>query len=124
MPARCAVVAGACGWDDAQKASGRDWLTPMLTRTLENERYPAVRYLLHRALRSLHGRTANDYDYLGSPAERTAQLRGLRQTLESSARLPRGRYPYLPLTAEGLFDDALFNRLRGKRNDADIYINE
>ncbi len=118
------VIAGAFGWDDAQKASGRDWLTPMLTRTLENERYPAVRYLLHRALRSLHGSAANDYDYLGSPAERVSKLNGLRRSLGNSGHSEKSQYPHVPLTAAGLFDVEAFNRLEATRKDPDVDVNE
>jgi predicted CXXCH cytochrome family protein len=119
-----AVVAGAFSSPDAQKASGRDWPVLLLTRTLEHERYQAVRYLAHRALRSLHSRRALDYDYQGSPAERAAQLRQLRLTLESPARLDRRRYPYLPLTGAGRFADDVFERLLRARNDPDVSINE
>jgi hypothetical protein len=116
-----AVVAGAFAWPAAQQAGGRDWPTPLLLRTLEQERYEAVRYLAHRALRSLHGRAAGAYDYQGSPQERAAQLRALRQTLEGPVRR---RDACLPFTAAGAFDDEAFGRLLRKRNDPDITVNE
>jgi len=119
-----AVVAGAFAWPPAQQASGRDWPVLLLTRTLEHEGYEAARYTMHKALRSLHGPAANDYNYQGSPAERATQLRRLRLTLESSARPDRGRYPYLPLTTEGRFADDVFDRLLRARNDPDVSINE
>jgi predicted CXXCH cytochrome family protein len=119
-----AVVAGAFSWPPAQQASGRDWPVLLLTRLLQHERYPAVRYLEHRALRSLRGPLANDYDYLASPAERAAQLDRLRLKLESTSRPDRGHYPCLPLTAEGRFDDNVLERLLRRRNDPDVSINE
>jgi hypothetical protein len=67
---------------------------------------------------------ANDYDYLASPAERTGQVRDLRLKLESASCLDRARYPYLPLTAEGRFDDNVLQRLLRMRNDPDVEINE
>jgi predicted CXXCH cytochrome family protein len=119
-----AVVAGAFSWPPAQQAGGRDWPVQLLPRLLEQERYPVVRYLEHRALRSLCGKAANGYDYLGSPAERTGQVRDLRLKLESASCPDRGRFPYLPLTAEGHFDDHVLQRLLRARNDPDVEINE
>jgi predicted CXXCH cytochrome family protein len=119
-----AVVAGAFSWPDAQQASGRDWPAPLLLRSLEHERYAAVRYLAQRALRSLHGRAANEYDFQGRPAERAAQLGRMRQSLPSPPRLDRRRYPYLPLTPAGLLADDVLERLLRARNDPDVYINE
>jgi predicted CXXCH cytochrome family protein len=126
-----AVVAGAFSQPTAQQASGRDWPTELLMRTLEKERYEAVRYLAFRALRSLHGEAIENprsgergYDYQGSPAERAAQLRGLRLQLESAAKPGRSRYPYLPLTAGGRFADDVLDRLLRSRNDPDVFVNE
>jgi hypothetical protein len=118
------VVAGAFSWPPAQQAAGRDWPVQLLLRLLEHERYPVVRYLEHRALRSLCGTAANDYDYLGSAAERAGQVRNLRQKLESTSRPDRARYPHLPLTARGRFDDDVLRRLLRARTDPDVEINE
>ena len=55
----------------AQKASGTEWYGSFLTRLLDGERYPAVRYLAHRGLRVAHGEAAMaGYDYLATPALR------------------------------------------------------
>jgi predicted CXXCH cytochrome family protein len=119
-----AVVAGVFSWPPAQAASGRDWPAMVLTRTLEHERYAAVRYSAHKALRSLYGPAANNYDFQGTPTERAAQLRALRLALESPVRLDPGRYPHLPITPAGLFADDTYNRLLRRRNDPDVFINE
>jgi predicted CXXCH cytochrome family protein len=117
------VVAGAFGWPAAQEAGGRDWSGPLLTRALENERYEAVRYLLHRSLRSLYGPATNGYDYQGSAAERAARLGALRRALESTEHPERARYPYLPLGAGGGLAEE-FDRLMRTRNDPDVSVNE
>ncbi len=119
-----AVVAGVFAWPPAQAASGRDWPALLLTRVLEHERYDAVRCSAHRALRSLHGQAADNYNYQGSPAERARQLRELRLKLESMARPDPGRYPFLPLTAAGRLADDVFERLLRTRNDPDVTVNE
>jgi hypothetical protein len=119
-----AVVAGAFVWPAALQASGRDWPGPLLVRALEQERYQAIRYTLHRALRSLYGNAADDYHYQGSPAERAAQVGGLRRRLQSTSGPERTRYPYLPLTVAGDFDDKVLQHLLRTRNDPDLSIHE
>jgi predicted CXXCH cytochrome family protein len=118
-----AIVAGAFNSPDAHKASGRDWPGLLLTRALQQERYEALRYLLHRSLRSLHGPAVDGYNFQGTPAERAAQLSALEQFLEQQPRLDRRRYPYLPLTEEGRFADAVNSWLQ-TRSDPDVHINE
>jgi predicted CXXCH cytochrome family protein len=119
-----AVVAGAFSRRDAQRASGRDWPVEVLLRTLESERYEAVRYLAHRGLRSLYPDAVKGYDYQGTPAERALQLRELWRMLQRESRPERGRYPYLPLTSAGRFADDTLDRLLRARNDPDVFINE
>ncbi|MSQ94850.1 MAG: hypothetical protein EXR98_09880 [Gemmataceae bacterium] len=124
------IVAGAFGWPPAQEASGRDWPVLLLTRSLEHERYEAVRYLLYRSIRSLHGTAAGDYNYQGTPTERANQIRRLRLRLEGPLQPDQERYPYLPLTATkgpgppALGFDEMFQRLLKTRNDPDVHINE
>lgn len=117
------MYAGALSNPAARAASGTDWFGPFLTRLLENERYPAVRYLAHRGLRAAYGdAAAGPYDYLALPAERRAQLRALRAKYDADPlRRPR---PGLPLNPKGLPDDAVLDRLLGSRNDPDLTIHE
>lgn len=119
-----AVFAGAFSWPAAQEASGRDWPDLLLTRVLEHERYQAVRYCAHKALRTLHGQAAEGYDYQAPAAPRATQLRELRSRLQDLARPDPARYPFLPLTAVGTFEDGVFERLLKTRLDPDITINE
>jgi len=117
------MVAGAFSNPAAQQASGTDWFGPYLTRLLEHERYPAVRYLAHRSLRSAYGEAAAaPFDYLATAPERVAQLRALRARFDTA---PIARpLPYLPLTTQGHPDDAALHRLLEKRHDPDLTINE
>ena len=82
-----------------------------------------MRYLAHRGLRSVHGEQAvRAFDYLGTPAQRGAQLKILQARFDA---MPVGRpAPYLPLTAQGLPDDAVLHKLLAKRHDPDLTINE
>jgi hypothetical protein len=116
------VVAGAFADPAAQRASGIDWFGPFLARLLEHERYPAVRYLAFRGLRAAHGEAgAGPFDYLAAPADRGAQLRALRVRLDVPVHRP---LPYLPLTPQGLPDEAVLQRLLEQRHDPDLTINE
>src|SRR5207248_851905 len=117
------MVAGALSNPDAQRASGTEWFGPFLTRLLQDERYPAVRYLAHRGLRSVHGEEAvRTFDYLATPAQRRAQLKILQTWFDMTPiRRPAS---YLPLTAHGLPDDAVLRTLLDQRRDPDLTINE
>jgi hypothetical protein len=116
------VVAGAFSNPAAQEASGTDWFGPMLTRFLERERYPAVRYLIHRGLRSVHRDEAGPFDYLGAPEERKTQVELLRKRFDATPI--RRPMPSLPLTPGGGIEDAAMDRLRRGRHDPDVTINE
>ena len=116
------IVAGAFSNPDAQRASGTDWFAPFLTRLMGTDRYPAVRYLSLRGLRSVHGPSVEtEYDFLARPPERLTQLKALRDRLDGPVKRP---YPQLPLTPSGLPDEAILRRLLGTRTDPDLSINE
>ncbi len=115
------VVAGAFSNPAAQQASGVDWYGPFLTRLIEHERYPVVRYLADRGLRTAHD-TVGTHDYLAPPADRLKQLLALRSHFDvTPIRRP---LPYLPLTATGLPDETVLNHLRATRRDPDLTVNE
>jgi hypothetical protein len=118
-----AVVAGAFGSPSAKAACGGEWQGPLLTRALRAERYEAIRYMLHRSLRSLYGPSADGYDYEGLPAERDAQLDALEKRLEQGPRPDPRRYPALPLTEQGRFAGVIDQWMR-TRSDPDVHINE
>lgn len=117
------VVAGAFSNPAARQASGTDWPGSMLTRLLEQERYPAVRYLAHRGLVAAHGAAAaGPYDYLATPTERGKQLGALRERFDA---MPiRRTLPNLPLTPAGLPDGPRLERMRTDRLDPDLTVNE
>jgi hypothetical protein len=117
------VVAGAFSSPAARQASGTDWFGPVLTRLLEHERYPAVRYLAHRGLRAAYGEAAaGPFDYLALPGDRRRQLGALKARFD--ARPVRRPIPHVPLTPDGLPDEAVLGRLLRGRTDPDLTINE
>jgi predicted CXXCH cytochrome family protein len=118
------VVAGAFSWPAAHQASGTDWFGPVLGTILDKDRYPAVRYLAHRGLRSVYGEKVESYNYLASPDERRSVLRTIESVWQGRAKLQDRQHPYLPLDSEGQLDSTVLERLLRKRNDPDVYINE
>jgi hypothetical protein len=117
------TIAGAFSDPAARRASGDDWFGSFLTRLMRDERYPAVRYLEHRGLRTAYGEAAaGPFDYLAGPRDRDTQLNDLRLRFDSKSI--RRALPHLPLTPEGLPDGAVLNRLRTSRSDPDLRINE
>ncbi len=119
-----AVVAGMFSWPPALQASGKDWAGPVLIEAMKHDRYPAVRYLAQRGLRTIHGPEMNRYNYLGLPDEREAQLEVLIEKLTRSPTADPARYPHLPLRPAGSLDAAVILQLLKKRNDPDVVINE
>jgi predicted CXXCH cytochrome family protein len=119
-----AVFAGAFSWPAAQQASGTDWSWPLLLFVLEHDRYPAVRYLAHRGLRSVHGGKAQDYDYLEMPRVRQAQLGVLQRLLRTDARPSAISRTSLPVGKDGGLDPAVLAELLRARKDPDVSIHE
>lgn len=119
-----AVVAGAFGWPAAQEVSGQDWPPDLLIRALDYERYEAVRYSLHRALRTMLKPADDNYNYQGTEAERAAELSQIRRKLNAANSPDAARHPYVPLMKDGQFSERILDRLFGARHDPDVYINE
>ncbi len=117
------IVAAAFSSPDAQQASGTDWFGPFLTRLIDNDRFPIVRFLAQRGLRKALGDSdAGPYDYLASPADRAAQIDAMRRRFDSKPI--DGKRRHLPLNAAGLPDESILNRLVKSRKDPNLTINE
>lgn len=58
-----ALAAWACGWPDAVRASGSDWMAPFLAQLLEDP-YDAVRLVAERSLRRMPETELGNYDFL------------------------------------------------------------
>ena len=66
-----AITAWHFGWAPALSAAGNDWQAPFLIQLL-NDPYDQVRFIAHRALRSIPGFTPDkfNYDFLGDETDR------------------------------------------------------
>ena len=116
------IFAGAFSKAGARKASGDDWYGLFLTRLMQPERYPAVRYLTHKALQSTSGGIPMAWDTLGRPEKRAQQLQMLSRRFDASPLF--GSHPNLPLGPNGLPDEAVLKRLFQSRSDPDLTVNE
>lgn len=117
-----AIFAAAFSSPAARKASGEEWYGLYLVRLMQTERYPAVRYLAHKALKSIEGGAQVSWDTLARPEQRALQLQMLSRRYD--ARPIIGNYPNLPLTPNGLPDDVVLKRLLLSRVDPDLTVNE
>jgi hypothetical protein len=119
-----ALTAWAMGWPDAQQASGRDWIAPLLGRTLEDP-YDVVRYISARSLRTLPGFETFEYDFLALPEDRS---RAVQRALDLWDRRPPGRTerPRQPvlLTASGEGRRDLVEALLSTRDDHPMVLAE
>lgn len=61
--AQRALMAWSMGWDEAQEASGTDWMALYLTELMFDD-YDAVRYIAGRSLRSIEGFEDVSHDHL------------------------------------------------------------
>jgi hypothetical protein len=89
-----ALAAWAFAWRPAQRASGSDWLAPLLLRALQDD-YAAVRWVALRSLRSLPGYADLSWDHAGDHEDRTldpATLSELEARWPGSDRVDRGLY--------------------------------
>lgn len=108
-----ALAAWAFGWGPAQKASGFDWMAPLLVRTLADD-YAAVRWVALRSLRSLPGFEALDWSHAGAIDNRPLDQAALGQL---DARWPGSTRvdPAVYANPEG-FDQAAWRRDRARQD--------
>ena len=117
-----AIVSAAFIQPSARLASGEDWFGVFLPRLMRPERYGAVRYLTHKALKSVYGEDQIAWDPLARPEKQAQQLQMLLRRFD--AKPVSSLRPYLPLTPEGLPDEAVLKKLLKTRKDPDLTVNE
>ncbi len=120
-----ALIAWAMGWEPAQTASGKDWLTPFLAE-LMTDSYSSVRYIAHRSLKSLAGefQTLN-YDFVGPEADWLAAKTNLLQLWQSRQNTRGGQTrAQILLDAEGKLNRDALDRLLKERNNISMDLQE
>jgi hypothetical protein len=116
-----ALVAWTLGWQDAQAASGRDWLAPYLAELLVDP-YPVVRIIAERSLRTLPGYETFRHQLDGGLPEREAAKRAALEIWRSGGAAA-ARAEVL-MQVGGTIDDAEFRRLLGRRDLRKVRLDE
>jgi predicted CXXCH cytochrome family protein len=118
------VTVWHAGWGPALEASGADWLTPFVSRLLEDP-YGVVRYVAEHALRRQEGLAAWKYNFLAPPAELQAAGAALRKNwAELRQGLPSRRGKSVLIDDQGRVSAAAVEWLLKHRDDQPITISE
>ncbi len=118
-----AIAAWHMGWEPARGASGDDWQTPWLIRTMD-DRYAAVRHIAHKAL-TVHPSLADmPFDYTASLAKRAGQIDAIRRRWTAAELLVKAPAAELLLDARGHPLEDAASRLTAQRNNRPMILQE
>ena len=117
-----ALAAWSLGWDEARKASGSDWMAPVLAQLLDDPYY-AVRFIAHRSLRTLPGLEHIEYDFMGDERHLADASRMAYQSWRLRAKDTPAN-PELLILKNGELDHDNFSRLLQQRDDSLIELRE
>ena len=119
-----ALAAWSFGWQDAQQASGLDWIAPYLGQLLEDP-YDAVRYIAYRSLRRLPQYSEIQYNFIGSPAHRSEMRDEVMKLWNASGGVAqRNGADQILLDENGQLDASRFNRVLKARDDRPVSLVE
>ncbi len=110
-----ALASWAMGWDEAQQASGSDWIAPLLSPLLDDP-YDAIRFVTRRSMRSLPGFSDLEFNAMWSPNQRAAVIGSVRTIWQQQTAETRRAEPQLLIEKSGVQIDRLDGLLR-QRND-------
>lgn len=115
-----AMIAWHMGWKPARRASGTDWMTPVLAELMQDP-YAAVRYLAGHSIRGANRSSDNDFDFIGSPEHRSAVTAAIRAKW---AAKPRPAASRLLIGPDGTSLTNEFQRLLQKRDRRVVKLSE
>jgi len=122
------VAAWHAGWAPALKASGSDWIAPILAQSLDDP-YSAVRWVAYRSLKHLPGFKNFRYDFDGRPRDRAAAVIRARDRWESlpdgqERNAPSKDRPQVLLKARRKIDKNRLKQILKRRDDKPLAIVE
>lgn len=123
--AQRALMAWNLGWEPARKASGEDWIVPLLVQ-LAGDPYDAVRMIASRSLRTFQAYESTDFLPVGEASTRDAARAAALAGWRSRAR-PGGdeeRRAAVLLDANGLVREEEFQQLLKRRNNRRVQLAE
>jgi hypothetical protein len=119
-----ALAAWSMGWAPAQKASGKDWLTPYLAVTLVDS-YAAVRFVVGKSLRTLPGFEKLPFDYTaGRPEIKALAAKSYQQWIERQAANSFTFPPAVQLEPDGGMRLETYSRLLEERDQRPVFLIE
>jgi len=118
------LIAWSMGWDPARAKSGGRWMVPFLSQLLDDP-YHVVRSTAHRSLAKIDGFADIEYDFMDPPEKRRAAQKAV---MELWGKLQReggdAAKPAALQNAQGALNQSVFDRLRGRRNDREVFLEE
>ena len=119
-----ALYAWHLGWPEARRASGENWLAPLLAQTL-NDPYAVVRYIGGRSLSSLAGFEAFSYDFVAPPESRSrAAAEAFRIWSAARGQGKGAGNPRILVGVDGSFDIEAARRLVEQRDNRPVLLAE
>ena len=118
-----AIAAWNMGWEPARKASGGNWQSPWLIRTM-NDPYAAVRYIAHKALMADPAFAGTPFDYTAPLAKRATQIDAISERRADAGLLGQAPHAQLLLDAQGKPLEDVADRLTRQRDNRPITLQE
>ena len=119
-----ALMAWAMGWEPAQEISRTDWMAPFLAPLMQQDPYPAVRYIAQHSLRTIPGFRGIEYDYMAHPNQRLAILGEIHDRWKRGKVQPASRKGALLIDASGNLAQNVWQALLQARNNRRVNLEE
>ena len=119
-----ALTAWAMGWKPAQEISGTTWMAPFLAPLMQQDPYPAVRYVAQHSLRKIPGFKFIEYDYMAHPNERLAILGKVHDIWKRTPVPPASRKGSLLIDSAGNLAQNIWQALLKTRNNRRVNLEE
>jgi hypothetical protein len=117
-----ALLAWAMGWEPGQRASGLEWMAPLLAQLLEDP-YEAVRFIARRSLSTLPGMREIDVEASGLSAAKAQVMLSWRSRAQAGL-LPSEKLDRVYLTRAGDLDAAAVRAALSNRDDRPVNLAE
>ena len=117
-------MAWAMGWKPAQEISRTDWMAPFLAPLMQQDPYPAVRYIAQHSLRTIPNFRGIEYDYMAHPNQRLAILGKIHDRWKRGKVQPASRKGALLIDASGNLAQNVWQALLQARNNRRVNLEE
>jgi len=119
-----ALTAWAMGWKPAQEISKTGWMAPFLAPLMQQDPYPAVRYIAQHSLRTIPGFRFIEYDYMAHPNQRLAILGKIHDIWKRNKLPAASRKGSLLMDPSGNLAQNVWQALLQTRNNRRVNLEE